>query len=98
MLARIAPDGLVVCVASNARWSRSASIRSVLARTRDAWLKAGSILCALVTIASAPAWRAWRGYPAAKPRWAPHAWSTTTGMPCSWAAHVMAGRSESVPW
>ena len=30
MLARIAPDGLVVCVASNARWSRSASIRSVL--------------------------------------------------------------------
>jgi hypothetical protein len=51
----IDPAGLVVWVASNARFSRAASRRSVLASTSAPWVYAGSVLCALVTIASAPA-------------------------------------------
>ena len=53
-LASTEPDGLVVAHASKARSSRSRSSRSVRATTSAAWLKPTSVLCALVTIASAP--------------------------------------------
>ena len=54
VLARMAPAGLVVAVASTPASSRAGSIRSVRASTNAAWLQAGSVLWALVTIASAP--------------------------------------------
>ena len=61
MLAMIDPAGLVVWVASKARSSRATSSRSVLASTSAPWVYAGSVLCALVTMASAPAAIACRG-------------------------------------
>ena len=68
MLAVIAPAGLVVWVASKARSSRARSSSWVRANTSAPWVAAGSVLCALVTIASAPAAIACGGRSGWKPR------------------------------
>ena len=83
MLARIAPAGLVVWVASTARSRRSASSRSVRASTRAAWENAGRVLWALVTSASAPCASACLGRSGWKPKCPAHAASTTRGTSCS---------------
>ncbi len=68
MLANMVPDGLVVWVASKARSRRAGSRRAVRASTSAPWDQAGSALCALVTIASAPAASACGGKSGWKPR------------------------------
>ena len=68
MLARIEPVGLVVWVASKARFSRATSRNSVLASSSAPWVYAGSVLCALVTSPSAPAAIACGGRSGWKPR------------------------------
>ena len=68
MLAAIAPAGLVVWVASKARSSLARSRSWVRASTSALCVLAGSVLCALVTIASAPAVIACGGRPGWNPR------------------------------
>ena len=102
MLAMIAPAGLVVCVASNARFSRSPSSRPwpawlVRASTSAPWVYAGSALCALVTMPSAPAASACGGRSGWKPRCAAQAASTSSGTPARCAAAACPARSPVVP-
>ena len=101
MLARIAPAGLVVAVASTARSSRPASSNPpdavVRASTTAACDTAGRVLCALITIASAPAARACGGSAGCRPKWAPHAASTTSGTPAACAAAARPRTSPVVP-
>ncbi len=97
MLAMIDPVGLVVCVASNARSSRAGSSRCVLASTSAPCVYAGSALCALVTIASAPAAIACGGRSGWKPRWAAQAASTISGTPAPCATAAWPDRSLIVP-
>ena len=97
MLAMMDPVGLVVCVASNALSSRAASSRSVRASTSAPWVYAGSALCALVTIASAPAAIACGGSSGWKPRCAAQAASTISGTPASCATAACPARSLIVP-
>ena len=92
-LARIAPDGEVVAVASMARSSRSGASRSVRASTTAPWFRAGKVLCALVTTASAPAANGCGGRSGWLPRWAPHAASTSSGTP---AARVTSAQGTDV--
>ncbi len=91
------PAGLVVWVASNARFSRASSSRSVLASSSAPWVYAGSVLCALVTMASAPAAMACGGRSGWKPRYAAQAASTISGTPASCAARAWPARSPVVP-
>ncbi len=97
MLARMAPDGLVVAVASTAASNRARPMRRVRAKTRAPCDQAGRALWALVTSASAPAARACGGSAGWNPRWAPHAASTTSGMPCRCATVASAPTSPTVP-
>ena len=101
MLARIAPAGLVVWVASKPRSSRPGSSRPpdrrVRASSSAAWLHAGSVLCALVMRASAPSASACGGTAGEKPKWAAQAASTTSGTPAACAAAAWAAMSERVP-
>ncbi len=94
MLARIAPAGLVVAVASTPASRRAGSIRSVRASTRAAWLQAGSVLCALVTIASAPTCSGCGGRSGWKPKCAAHAASTISG---TWCACATSGQAPHIP-
>jgi hypothetical protein len=97
VLARTAPAGLVVAVASTPASSLAGSSRPVRARTRAAWLHAGSVLCALTTMASAPSSSACGGRSGWKPKCAAHAASTTRGTPCSCAAAANPATSPTVP-
>ena len=97
MLARIAPDGLVVAVASMPASNRARLIRRVRASTMAPCENAGSALWALVTTASAPAAIACGGSAGWKPRCAPHAASTTSGMPCRCATVARLATSPTVP-
>ena len=97
MLARIAPDGLVVAVASTPASKRARPIRPLRASTSAPCDHAGSALWALVTSASAPAASACGGSDGWNPRCAPHAASTTRGMPCACATAASAPTSPTVP-
>ena len=97
MLARTAPEGLVVAVASTDAANRAGSIRSVLARTIAPWLSAVSALWALITKASAPAASACGGRSGWKPKCPAQAASTTSGTPCRWAVAARAPVSPYVP-
>ena len=96
-VARIAAAGLVVSSSSKDSSSRARSSDSPRASRYAPCVKAVSVLCAEVTIASAPSASACGGSDGWNPRCAPQAWSTTSGMPLARVAAEIAGMSERTP-